>query len=185
MANKVAERRGEKPVQKSVSRWTVVKTFSCGFIAGVLYIRALRLVQKWRLPSLAKIQASVLPMLRAHQEVRGAVGTSLRPGLLSAVTYSGGFKWKWPQISRNFSYKNALPFDRTPWTVQAIFQVIGDKSTALVTLETLPAAKQRGVTELEFLAVDFNTGERLIVKNSAKQLKIMASTAPSQHLTLT
>ena len=115
------------------SRWKTAKIFTYGFVAGLLCLRAVRLVQKFRLPRPAKIQTAVLPMLRANREVRHYVGSSLKPGLLSVHTYTGGIRWRYPRISRPFNLKQALPLYYQPWAVRMLFQVIGDNSTALVT----------------------------------------------------
>ena len=154
------------------SRWKTAKIFTYGFVAGLLCLRAVRLVQKFRLPRPEKIQTAVLPMLRANREVRHYVGSSLKPGLLSVHTYTGGVRWKYPRINRQFNIKEALPFYHQPWGVRMLFQVIGDSSTALVTLETQPDARRGGVINYKLLTVDFNSGERLVLKGSKEQIAL-------------
>ena len=151
------------------SRWKTAKIFTYGFVAGLLCLRAVRLVQKFRLPRPAKIQTAVLPMLRANREVRHYVGSSLKPGLLSVHTYTGGIRWRYPRISRPFNLKQALPLYYQPWAVRMLFQVIGDNSTALVTLETHPDTGRGGVVRYRLLTVDFNSGERLVLKGSRER----------------
>lgn len=153
------------------SRLTTVKVFTCGFVAGLLYLRSVRVLQRLRLPSLARIQTSVLPMLRANSEVRHHVGSSLKPGLLSAHAYTGGLQWKYPRLGRSLNWRQALPFYHQPWGVRMLFQVIGEHSTALVALETQTDSQHTGVVRYKMLTVDFNSGERLVLKGDSEQTR--------------
>ena len=156
------------------SKWTTVKTFTYGFIAGLVYFRAVRMFQRWRLPSLSKIRAATLPMLRANHEIRLQVGSSLKPGLLSAHTYTGGLRWKLPRMTKPFNLRAALPFYHDPWAVRMLFQVVGEESTALVALETQPdslSGEGGGVIRYKFLTVDFENGERLVLKGRSEQAR--------------
>ena len=165
-----------------LSRWATVKIFAYGIIACMVCSRAVRLSQKWWLPSISKIQASTLPMLRANHEIRQQVGSSLRPGLLSAHTYTGGLRWKLPRLSQPFSLRNALPIHHEPWAVRMLFQVVGEHSTALVALETQPNSLSvgGGVLRYKFLTVDFDSGERLVLKGRAEHARQMEF--PKLHL---
>lgn len=161
--------------KQSVTRWMLVKTFSYGVITGTMSLALYRLVGRWRLPNPRKLQASLLPMLRADAEVRAAVGSSLRPGLLSAYAYDGGLKWKLPFVGtrqqKNIkNWKNYLPLTYRSWQLRMLFQVVGDKSTGMVTLETEPAGYKGVGPHISYLFVDFNDGQRLIVRGTPDKI---------------
>lgn len=152
------------------SRWVLLKTFSYGLITGLVCLRAVRFYQKWRLPKTHKIQSAVLPMLRANTEVRAHIGTSLKPGLLSTYAYTGGIQWRLPYMDKERKWTSLIPVTYEPWSVQMLFQVLGEKGAGLVSLETESASSRgRGdgnpVSTLKWLVVDFNDGQRLIMKD--------------------
>uniref|UniRef100_A0A1X7VRE9 Uncharacterized protein n=1 Tax=Amphimedon queenslandica TaxID=400682 RepID=A0A1X7VRE9_AMPQE len=160
----------EKPEKttKYSKWWSVSKTFSYGFILGISLLPAIKFYQRLRLPKPRKLQSSLLPMLRANNEIREAIGSSLRVGLLSAHSYRGGLVWTLPTIRRGPSFlRSLLPFRYQPPTLEVLFQVIGDKDTAMVSLMTeTPADARRHGKELRSLHIDFNNGARLVLKGS-------------------
>ena len=156
------------------SLWNTTKLFTYGLIAGLVYTRALKLYQKWRLPSATVVQSSLLPMLRANEEVRAKVGSSLKAGPLTAYSYSGGLRWRIPRVSQRQKWSGLVPVEWDPWALQMLFQVIGEKSTALVTLETKAGklAEFSPLPRFKFLMVDFRSGERLVVKGALHQTTV-------------
>lgn len=152
------------------SRWILLKTFSYGLITGLVCLRAVRFYQKWRLPKTHKIQSAVLPMLRANTEVRAHIGTSLKPGLLSTYAYTGGMQWRLPYMDKEKKWTSLIPVTYEPWSVRMLFQVLGEKGAGLVSLET-KSGSGRGhgdgnpVSGLKLLVVDFNDGQRLVIKD--------------------
>ena len=158
----------EEKTTKYSKWWSASKTFSYGFIFGIALLPAIRFYQRLRLPKPSKLQLSLLPMLRANNEIREAIGSSLRVGLLSAHSYRGGLVWTIPAIRGGRSILTSLlPFRYQPPTLEVLFQVIGDKDTAMVSLMTeTPANARRDGKELRSLHVDFNDGARLVLKGS-------------------
>ena len=161
--------------RRSVTQWTLVKTFSYGVAVGTMTLALYRFVRRRRLPNPHKLQASLLPMLRADAEVRATVGSSLRPGLLSAYAYGGGLKWKLPLAGKSGKkahkdWRKYLPLEYQPWRLRMLFQIIGDKSTGLVSLETEPAGRRGVGPHMSYLFIDFTDGQRLIVKGTADNI---------------
>eukprot|EP00731_Ephydatia_muelleri_P016942 Em0010g40a len=91
---------------------------------------------------------SVLPTLRANPEVRSIVGSNLKPGLFKTYSYIGGFR---------------------PRAQQTMFQVCGEHSSAMVTLQVPPQSKGIPV-QCKTLIVDFANGERLVLKGTAESV---------------
>ena len=156
------------------SLWNTTKIFTYGLIAGLACTRALKLYKKWRLPSVRTVQSSLLPMLRANEEIRVKVGSSLKAGPLTAYSYSGGLRWRIPRVSRRQKWSGLVPVEWDPWALQMLFQLIGEKSTALVTLETQhdQSAKFSPLPRFKFVIVDFESGERMVVKGNLHQTTV-------------
>lgn len=172
MLYNMSDRSTSVPATSEVktSRWILLKTFSYGLITGLVCLRAVRFYQKWRLPKTHKIQSAVLPMLRANTEVRAHIGTSLKPGLLSTYAYTGGMQWRLPYMDKEKKWTSLIPVTYEPWSVQMLFQVLGEKGAGLVSLETKSGSgRGRGdgnpVSGLKLLVVDFNDGQRLVIKD--------------------
>lgn len=161
--------------RKYLSRWNTLKIFSYGVISGLACARALRLYQRWRLPNVRKIQSSVLPILRANEEVRGKLGSSLKVGLLTGYSYSGGLRWRLPRVNKRQRWSGLVPVEWNPWALRVLLQVIGEKSAALVTLETQPIKQALfgSTSGFNFVMVDFKTGERLVVKGTLQQPTVL------------
>ena len=153
------------------SKWFTMKTFAFGFVTGIVCLRAVRVYQTWCLPSAKKIQLAILPMLRANNEIRRNIGSSLKPGLLSAYAYRGGLKWRLPYLGKGSSWLSIIPFFYKPWSISMLFQVIGNKETGLVSLETLPASdRTHGETVgIKSVLVDFKDGQRLVLRGNVTQ----------------
>lgn len=166
--------------------WTLSKTFSFGFLSGLALLPLVRYYQRWRLPKPSKLQSSILPMLRANSEVRGAIGSSLRPGLLSAHSYRGGLTWRLPRtMGQRSILRSLVPLSYQSPSLEALFQVIGEKGAALVTLRTETAASisHDNTNILKTLCVDFKNGERLVVKGNLDEANSEASTVEYHNIT--
>ena len=152
------------------SQWAKTKTFALGFIGGILFVRSLRLYQTWRLPSLNRVCSAVLPRLRANQDVRNNIGNELNIGLLSTYAYNGGIQRKPP--SKKLSLASLLPFTYTPWSLQVLFQVVGENESGFVTVETLPGGTKDPLgSDIGFktITIDFRDGQRLVLKGPVEQ----------------
>jgi hypothetical protein len=103
-------------------------------------------------------------MLRANKEIRHNVGSSLHTGLLSATSYGGGIHLTRPRISHTWT--SLLPLGYEPLNLKMLFQVIGEKGSCLVSLQT-----QGEANRYKYLFVDFNDGQRLIVKENVVSRK--------------
>ena len=147
----------------------VIKSFTCGLLAGLACFPALRYYRKWRLPTPKKIQSAVLPMLRANADIRKMLGTSLEPGLLSTHSYQGGYQWKSPRFNKTDSLKSLIPFSYKPSSIRLLFQIIGDKSAGMVSLEMTSGATNR-YDLYKYMIIDFNDGQRLILKGDEKSI---------------
>ena len=147
------------------------KAFAYGFLTGIAFLKAVRFYQRWRLPSFNKVQSSVLPMLRANQDVRQVIGKNLKPGLLSGYAYMGGFRWSLPYFGKKANFSSLIPFTYEPWTLQVLFQVVGEKETGLVSVATLPGGKKDFGSDfgLKLVYVDFRDGQRLVLRGSVHQ----------------
>lgn len=150
-----------KPTLSS-STWKLAKSFTYGVLTGVALPFVVRLYHKWRLPNPRKIQSTLLPMLRANTEVRASIGSSLRPGLLSAYTYRGGIKWRVPAWSNKWS--SLSPVTYQSWHLQLLFQIIGDRGVGMVSVQTESSNSKKGRDQLKSLLLDFSNGERLVLK---------------------
>ncbi len=157
----------------TISKWKLAKTFSLGFVSGIIFLRAARFYQVWRLPKVMKVQSSVLPMIRANQDVRQVIGKNLRPGLLSTFAYTGGINWRIPYFSKKSSWYSLVPFTYEPWGLRTLFQVVGENETGFVTVETLPGGKKDLGSNIGLRAiyVDFKNGQRLVLRGVADQNK--------------
>ena len=93
-------------------RWSPVALFSSGVALGVVAMATGPTLRRWGSPRPNRVFASVLPMLRANNEVcvcvcvcvvppsfsplfkvRDLVGSTLKPGLFRAYAYGGGLQW--------------------------------------------------------------------------------------------
>lgn len=143
-----------------------IKTFTYGFITGLVFLRLSRYYQVRRLPNITRLQSAALSMLRGNQDVRQTIGTMLKPGLLSFHDYTGGINWRRPRISRKLS--SLIPVTYEPWGIRMVFQVIGDVQSGFITMETLPGGRRDWGSDIgvKTLSVDFHNGERLVLRGS-------------------
>ena len=156
---------------KITSKWMLAKTFGLGFVSGIVFLRAVRFYQIWRLPNTTEVQSIVLPMLRANQDVRSVIGTSLRPGLMSTFAYTGGIKWRLPYVDKRSGWSSLIPFSYEPWGLRSLFQIVGENEAGFVTVETLPGGKKDLGSNIGFklICVDFKNGQRLVLRGTADQ----------------
>ena len=67
--------------------------FTTGFTSALGLVYSVQLVRRYYYPSPERAFNFVLPLLRANEEVRKAVGAHLKPGLFRAYSYAGGLGW--------------------------------------------------------------------------------------------
>ena len=75
------------------AQWSRLAVFATGFTSALGLVYVAQLVRRYYHPSPERAFQTVLPILRANEEVRKAVGTQLRPGLFRAYSYAGGLGW--------------------------------------------------------------------------------------------
>lgn len=125
----------------------VVAAYALGIGSGVAAVYAVYLARRFALPNPSHALMGVLPTLRANPEVRSVVGSNLRPGHFKAYSYIG----------------------IRPRILQVMFQVCGEHSSAMVTLQTLSRSKGSPI-EYKTLIVDFPNGERLLLKGTGENV---------------
>ena len=76
------------------ARWSKLAVFATGFTSALGLVYIAQLVRRYYHPNPERAFQTVLPILRANEEVRKAVGTQLRPGLFRAYSYAGGLEWR-------------------------------------------------------------------------------------------
>ncbi|KAI6658110.1 hypothetical protein LOD99_15823 [Oopsacas minuta] len=126
-----------------------------------------RVYRLFTLPSAERVVSEVMVLLRANPEVKVHVGTTLRTGQFKAYAYGGGAKLQTP-VTRD-RWIPRWPLVMRPKNLQVMFQVLGDKSTGMVSLQVdrrpLYGGKGRR-DQYSSLAVDFRNGERLIISGN-------------------
>lgn len=142
----------------SSPRWSKLKIFTYGLATGVMVFPLIRLSRRMSLPNPKALKTSLLPMIRANNEVRSSIGSSLNPGLLSAYSYGGGLQWRLPSLKKG----GLSPLTYSSPKLSLLFQLNGDRGSGLVTVETSRSSKKRGYVDT--LMVDFSNGERLVIK---------------------
>ncbi|KAL5468707.1 hypothetical protein EMCRGX_G029816 [Ephydatia muelleri] len=126
----------------------IVTVYLAGVGSGLAAVGAFFLSRRLAFPNPNHALMSVLPTLRANPEVRSIVGSNLKPGLFKTYSYIGGFR---------------------PRAQQTMFQVCGEHSSAMVTLQVPPQSKGIPV-QCKTLIVDFANGERLVLKGTAESV---------------
>lgn len=74
-------------------KWSRLAVFTAGFTSALGLVYSAQLVRRYYYPSPERAFNFVLPLLRANEEVRKAVGAHLKPGLFRAYSYAGGLGW--------------------------------------------------------------------------------------------
>lgn len=171
-------------------KWSRTSVFASGVVLGIVTMATGPILRRWSCPRPDIVLKSVLPQLRANNEVRDLIGSSLQPGTFRAYTYDGGFKWsgvkwsgvkwgglkwsgvKWGRV--NLSLRNQKMITLHPYTLQLLFQVHGEISSAMVSLSVRNNSPWRRGLIYDSLIIDLPNGERMALKGNISHTVIQS-----------